>query len=314
MTPVSLHEQNPLRGIVLILVAILLFTMMSALVKIAREVVPPGEAVFYRAFFAIPPILIWAAWRGRIGDALRVRDPMAHVTRGLVGVGAMSLGFTALGLLPLPEVIAIGYATPLISTALAALMLRERVGPVRWMAVAVGFAGVTMMLWPRLTIQGGGATDAQTLGAWAALTGAALAGLASIQIRRMTRTETTLSIVFWFAVISTLASFVTLPFGWAFPGGRITLFLVAAGLLGGTGHILLTESYRHADASALAPMNYTSMIYGLGIGYVVFAEVPGWWVLIGASIVISAGILIIWREQRLGILNARARAAKPPQG
>jgi drug/metabolite transporter (DMT)-like permease len=193
-------------------------------------------------------------------------------------------------------------------------MLRERVGPVRWTAVAVGFAGVLMMLWPRLTIQGAGATDAQTLGVWAALAGAALAGLASIQIRRMTRTETTLSIVFWFAVISTLASLMTLPFGWAFPGGRIALFLVAAGLLGGIGHILLTESYRQADASALAPMNYTSMIYGIGIGYVFFAEVPGWWVLIGASIVIGAGILIIWREQRLGLVSARARAAKPPQG
>jgi drug/metabolite transporter (DMT)-like permease len=102
MTPVSLHEQNPLRGILLILIAILLFTIRSALVKVAREVVPPGEAVFYRAFFAIPPILIWAAWRGRITDALRVRDRLAHVTRGLVGVGAVSLGFTALGLLPLP--------------------------------------------------------------------------------------------------------------------------------------------------------------------------------------------------------------------
>ncbi len=316
MPPLNLHEQNPVRGIVLKLVAILLFTIMSALIKVGREVVPPGEAVFFRSLFAIPPILIWALWRGRIVAAFRVNNGMAHASRGLVGVASMACGFTALGLLPLPEVIAIGYAAPLLATALAALILRERVGPFRWTAVGVGLAGVLLMVWPRLTLLEADAaiTDAQALGAWFALLGAALGGFSAVQIRRLTSSETTMSIVFWFAVTCTLASLATLPFGWAFPTGWTLVALVAAGLLGGTAQILMTESYRQADASTLAPISYTSMVYGLAIGYVFFAEMPGWWVLGGASIVISAGILIIWREHRLGIINARARAAKPPQG
>jgi drug/metabolite transporter (DMT)-like permease len=306
---------NPARAIALKLASILLFTIMAALIKIGREVVPTGEAVFFRSLFALPPILIWAAWQGRLTEAFRVNDRFAHLNRGLIGVAAMGCGFAALGLLPLPEVIAIGYAAPLIATALAALILRERVRAFRWTAVAVGLLGVIVMLWPRLTLLGSGeVTDTQALGAWIALVGAFLVALATVHIRRLTRTETTLSIVFWFTVICTLASLVTLPFGWVWPGGWTALILVAAGLFGGTAQMLMTESYRQADASTLAPMEYSSMVYGLAIGYLVFAEIPGFSVLIGASIVIAAGVLIIWRERRLGLDNARARAARTPQG
>jgi drug/metabolite transporter (DMT)-like permease len=315
MSPTNRQENRPVRGIALKLTAVLLFTIMSALVKFGREVVPAGEAVFYRSLFAIPPILIWAAWHRRLADAVRVTSRRAHLIRGLVGVMAMSCGFAALGLLPLPEVIAINFAAPVIATALAALLLRERVGMIRWTAVAVGLAGVLLMLWPRLSLlAGGGPRDAQALGAVLALVGAALAALAAVQIRQMTRTETTLSIVFWFGVTCTVASLVTLPFGWAFPTGTTLVALIAAGLLGGTAQLLMTEAYRQADASTIAPMSYSSMIYGLGIGYFVFAEVPGFWVLIGASILIAAGILITWREHRLGIESARARALKSPEG
>ena len=306
---------NPARGIALKLASILLFTIMAALIKLGREVVPTGEAVFYRSLFALPPILIWAVWQRRLHEAFRVNDRFAHLNRGLVGVAAMGCGFAALGFLPLPEVIAIGYAAPLLATALAALFLRERVRAFRWTAVAVGLAGVLIMLWPRLTLIGSGAvTDTEALGAWIALLGAFLVALATVHIRKLTRTETTLSIVFWFTVICTLAALTTLPFGWVWPGGWTAVALIAAGLFGGTAQILMTESYRQADASTLAPMDYSSMVYGLAIGYVFFAEVPGWSVLIGASIVIAAGVLIIWREHRLGLDNARARAAKTPQG
>jgi drug/metabolite transporter (DMT)-like permease len=309
------QENRPVRGIALKLTAVLLFTIMSALIKVGREVVPAGEAVFYRSLFAIPPILIWAAWHRRLADAVRVSSPRAHLIRGLVGVTAMTLGFAALGLLPLPEVIAINFAAPVIATALAAFLLRERVGVVRWTAVAVGLAGVLTMLWPRLSLLvGDGPRDGQALGAALAVTGAALAALAAVQIRQMTRTETTLSIVFWFGVTCTVTSLVTLPFGWAFPTGTTLLALIAAGLLGGTAQLLMTEAYRQADASTIAPMSYSSMIYGLAIGYFIFAEVPGFWVLIGASILIAAGILITWREHRLGIDSARARSLKSPEG
>jgi len=306
---------NTGRGIALKLISILLFTMMAACIKAGREVVPPGEAVFFRSAFALPPIIIYAWWRSRLVDAFRVNDRFAHFNRGLIGVTSMGCGFAALGLLPLPEVIAIGYAAPLMATALAAIMLGEKVRAFRWTAVFVGLVGVLIMVWPRLTVLARGSfTDSEALGAWLALMGATLAAVATIHIRRLTRTESTLAIVFWFTVTCTVASLSTVPFGWVMPDPWPLALLIAAGLLGGAGQMTMTESYRHADASTLAPLEYSSMVYGLAIGYLIFAEIPGWSVLIGATIVILAGILIIWRERTLGLDNARARAAKPPQG
>jgi drug/metabolite transporter (DMT)-like permease len=306
---------NTSKGIALKLGSILLFTIMAACVKYGLESVPTGEAVFFRSFFAIPPILGWAIWQGKLTEAFRVRNRFAHVNRGLFGVASMTAGFVALGLLPLPEAIAIGYAAPLIATALAALMLGEQVRAFRWTAVFVGLFGVLVMVWPRLTVlTSGDLSDDQALGAWVALLGAFVVALTTIHIRKLTRTETTLSIVFWFSVICTVASLTTIPFGWVFPDTFTLLILVAAGLLGGIAQIMMTEGYRHADASTLAPLDYSSMVYGLAIGYLVFAEIPGVSVLVGACIVIAAGILIIWREHRLGIDRAKARSVKTPQG
>jgi len=306
---------NSARGIVLKLISILLFTLMAACIKAGRDAVPTGEAVFFRSFFAIPPILAYALWHGKLAEAFRVNDRFAHLNRGLIGVASMACSFAALGMLPLPEAIAIGYAAPLMATALAAVMLGEQVRAFRWTAVAVGLLGVLVMLWPRLTVLGSGElTDSEALGAWIALLGASLVALATIHIRKLTQTETTMSIVFWFTAISTIASLTTMPFGWIWPDFKTLSLLVAAGLLGGSAQILMTESYRSADASTLAPLEYSSMVYGLGIGFLIFAEVPGMSVLSGAGIVIAAGMIIIWRERRLGIEAAKARAVRSPQG
>ncbi|MFN3615287.1 MAG: DMT family transporter [Rubrimonas sp.] len=301
---------NPARGIALKLLSVLLFTLMAACVKAAREVAPTGETVFFRSFFAIPPILIWAAWKGNLIDAFRVNDRLAHLNRGLVGVASMACGFTALGLLPLPETIAIGYAAPLAATALAALLLGEVVRAFRWAAVGVGFLGVMVMLWPRLTVLASGQfTDAEALGAWFAILAALLTALATTHIRRLTLTETTTSIVFWFTVSCTVASLTTIPFGWVRPDPVTLAFMVASGLLGGVAQIMMTEGYRLAPASTLAPFEYSSMVYGLGLGWILFADVPSTQVLVGAAIVIGAGLFIIHRERQLKIDNARARKA-----
>jgi drug/metabolite transporter (DMT)-like permease len=298
------------RGIALKLGSVLLFTIMASCVKAARDVAPPGETVFFRSFFAIPPILIYAWMRGRMADVFVARDPLAHATRGVVGVTSMFAGFTALAYIPLPEQIAIGFAAPLIATGLAALLLRERVRLFRWAAVAIGLVGVIVMIEPRLTLAaGGGVGDRESLGAGFALMAAATAAFATIHIRKLVQTETTLSIVFWFSVTCTLAGLATAPFGWAWPEPSIFALLVAAGLLGGTAQILLTESYVHADASTLAPFDYSSMLYALLIGWLIFAEIPTAQVLVGAAIVIAAGLFIIYREHRLRIDRSKPRSA-----
>jgi drug/metabolite transporter (DMT)-like permease len=147
-----------------------------------------------------------------------------------------------------------------------------------------------------------------------AVYGAVFAALAQVFVRRLVMTETTSAIVFWFSATATILSLVTLPFGWVVPGPAEALMLVAAGLLGGVGQILLTTSYREADASVVAPFEYVSMLFALAFGYLLFDEVPTLTMLTGALLIVTAGILIIWRERQLGLERARQRKAMTPQG
>jgi drug/metabolite transporter (DMT)-like permease len=300
---------QPLRGIAYKLIAVTLFVTMSALIKAASAEVPPGEAVFFRSLFAIPVIVVWLAVTGHLGDGFRAVAPLSHVWRGLLGTAAMGLGFAGLGLLPLPEVTAIGYATPLLVVVLAAMFLGERVRVVRLSAVVLGLAGVLIVLAPRLTTIGEAPDVRQTLGAVLVLGSAFFAALAQVFTRRLVQTESVTSIVFYFSVSSTLLSLITLPYGWAWPSLWVATMLVVAGLLGGLGQIFVTLSYRHADVSVVAPFEYASMLLALIVGYTFFGESPTGAVLGGASLVILAGVIVIWRERQLGLQRGKAREA-----
>ena len=228
-----------------------------------------------------------------------------------MGTSAMGFGFAGLAFLPLPEVTAIGYAAPLLTVIFAAMFLGEEVRAFRIAAVGLGLAGVLIVASPRLTIDSSaGASEA--LGAMLVLFGAVFAALAQVFVRKLVDTEKTPTIVFWFSMTATLLSLLTLPWGWVWPQPLEWVTLIAVGLLGGIGQILLTSSYREADASLIAPFDYASMIFALVIGYVAFDEVPTLTMLAGASLVIAAGILIIWRERQLGLQRNRQRKAMTP--
>ena len=309
----SLTSHRPGLAIGLKLAAIFLFTAMSALVKATSDVVPPGEAVFFRSFFAIPVIVAWLALRGDQARGLVAKKPMNHVLRGVLGTSAMGMTFAGLGLLPLPEVTAIGYATPIFTVILAALMLGERIRLIRISAVAMGLVGVLIMIWPRL---GGGAglQDGATLGAALILAATMARALVQIHIRKMVQTENTAAIVFWFSATASVLSLLTLPFGWVVPDAGTLAVLVLIGLVGGVAQILVTSSYRFGPASMLAPIDYASMIFAILIGYVWFAELPTLVMLIGASLVIAGNILVIWRERQLGMERGKARMVTDPKG
>lgn len=304
--------RRPLRGMALKLGSVLVFTVMASLIKTTASHVPSGEAVFFRSAFAMPVILAWLAWTSgsRLGfwAGLRTSDPLGQIWRGLVGTIAMGLGFAGLGLLPLPEVTALGYATPILVVVFGAMFLGEQVRAVRLVAVALGLAGVLVVLSPRLSVTGEiGAREA--LGAVVTLGGAVFAALAQVFVRRLTMTEGTASIVFWFSATSTVLSLATIPFGWVVPAPREALLLVLAGLLGGVGQILLTSAYRNAEAGLVAPFDYASMVLAVAIGLAIFGEVPTVTTLLGGAIVIAAGILIIWRERALGLQRDKEREA-----
>ncbi len=306
--------QNPLRGIALKVGSVCIFVSMASLIKATAGAIPPGEAVFFRSFFAIPVILAWLLLRHDLAHGLETRNPMGHVWRGLVGTSAMGLGFAGLGLLPFPEVTAIGYAAPILVVIFAAMFLGEQVRLFRLSMVALGMGGVLIVLSPRLNLDPATADTAQTLGAVVVLMGAVCAALAQVFVRKLVQTERTAAIVFWFSITASCLSLLTLPWGWAWPTGGQWAMLVGAGLAGGVGQILLTASYRHADASLIAPFEYTSMLLAIGVGYFVFAEVPTATMLAGAALVVTAGVAIIWRERQLGLERHRARGAGTPGG
>ncbi|ESR24225.1 DMT family transporter [Lutibaculum baratangense] len=286
----------------------LAFTIMGALVKILSETVPIGEIVFFRSLFALPPLLVWLVVRRELPGALHTRQPMAHFWRAVVGLLGMVLNFYALSLLPLPNVTAIIFVSPLIVLPLAAIFLGERAGIYRWSAVGVGLFGVLVILSPNLS-GGLSAGDGAALGSVSALSAAVMMAVVVIHVRNLTKTESTGAIVFYFSAYSTLLGLATLPFGWILPGGTTLLLLVLTGLIGGVGQILITQSYKYAPASVVAPFEYTTMIWSLLLGFFVFGDVPQLVVLVGATIVIAANIFVILRERRLGIERDKARKA-----
>jgi drug/metabolite transporter (DMT)-like permease len=203
----------------------------------------------------------------------------------------------------------IGYAAPLMVVALSAVILHEVVRIYRWSATVIGFVGILIILWPRLTFFEGGLGEAAMLGATLALVGALFSAFASIFVRSMTKTESTGAIVVFFSAIGALLALLSLPFGWVVPSPADAAMLVMIGLLGGTGQILMTTAYRHADAATIASFEYVSMLWGLAFGYLIFGDIPSASVIVGGAFVIAAGIFIIFRERRLGLERERERKA-----
>lgn len=295
------------RGIALKLLALAIFTIMTVFIKATSDTVPPGQAVFFRSAFAIPVIFVWLIARGEMRTGLKTKDPLGHVWRGLIGVAGMGLGFAALGMLPLPEVTAIGFAAPLITVILAAVILGEKVRAFRLTAVGIGLVGVLIILWPRIDFDGT-ADRVATIGAILMLIGAGFRSLAQVHIRRLVQTEHAAAVVFYFMLTATVFSLFTLPFGWAWPTAAEAAMLVGAGISGGIGQILVTSAYRFAPASVLAPFDYSTMIFAVIAGYVLFAEIPTSATIWGSVVVMAAGALIIWRERQLGIERGKARS------
>ncbi|POF28595.1 DMT family transporter [Roseibium marinum] len=313
----GMTRHAPLIGITLKLASTIAFFTMATALKIAAETVPIGELVFARNFFGLFPVLLMVAMRGELVLAFQTKNPKGHLTRATVGLSAMVCSFTALYLLPLPDATAIGFATPLFVVVLAFFLLGEPVRIYRWSAVVVGFLGILVVLSPHLGEKE--LDNASTLGALLGTAGAGFGALAMITVRKLCETERTSTIVTWFAGSATVLSLLTLPLGlvlpdlaWVVPDAATAGLLLLIGLAGGVGQILLTQSYRFADASTIAPFDYVNMLWAIIVGWLIFSEMPVPEVVIGALIVIAAGVFVIYREHKLGIDRTKARRASSP--
>ena len=145
-----MHPTNALKAILLKIASALIFAVMAVLVRYLGAAYPVGQVVFFRSAFAIVPVVVIYAWRRELEAAIRMGRPFGHAGRGLTAIGGMFCNFSALARLPIVDATAISFAAPLITVAMAALLLKERVRIYRWSAVVVGFIGVMVMLVPHL--------------------------------------------------------------------------------------------------------------------------------------------------------------------
>jgi drug/metabolite transporter (DMT)-like permease len=302
---------QPLLGIALKIASTIAFTAMSTLIKLVSDRYPVGEIVFFRSALALVPVATWVGWR-EFPYIFRTSRFGGHVVRSVAGSASMFCSFSALSLLPIADATAIGYASPLLTVVFAVVLLHEKVHVYRWSAVAVGLGGVLIILSDYFGPEAGDVTHASSVGASLAVAGAVMSALAATQTRSLTRLEAAATIVVYFSSLTAFFALFTLPFGWAMPHGLDIAALCGAGIFGGIGQVLLTQSYRFGDASVVAPFDYTSMIWTLFVSLAIFGTWPSPIVLSGAAVVIAAGLFVIWRERALGIERNRSKRAQTP--
>lgn len=294
---------NARLGVLLKILAALCATLMLACVKGLNGTLPTGEVIFFRSFIALLPLLIWLKMQGDVLENLRTRNLSGHFIRGFSGTGGMYFNYLALVYISLADATALSYAAPLFTVILAAMLLKERVRVSRWVAVVVGLSGILIMLSSSLSTSGAlfshGASNATTsIGVACALLAALCSATSNVQIRFLNGIEKPGAIVFYFSLMTTVIGLATALFGWSKPSAIQLLLLVGCGLFGGLAQILVTLSLRYADASLLAPFDYTTLVWSMLIGYLFLNSLPGSSTLLGASIVALAGIFAVWRENR----------------
>ncbi|SNR95991.1 MULTISPECIES: DMT family transporter [unclassified Azospirillum] len=294
------------RAILAMIGAVALFSTMNAMIKSLAGHYPLGEIVFFRALFAMV-ILLPVIWRAGGLATLRTDRPWGHVLRSIIGVISMTCGFTAISLLPLANAAAFAFTAPLWTTTLGVLILGEKVRWRRALALITGFTGVLIMVRPdgellRQIAAGGEAA----LGCAFALASAALAACAMISVRRLSATERSSTIVFYFMLTGCFYGPLLAGGDFRLPTGHDALVLVAIGLVGGVAQLLLTSAYRGAPVAVIAPFDYSAMLWATGYGFLIWGEVPDSRVMLGALIVVSSGIYITVREARLGQTPAPA--------
>ena len=283
-------HDRPLLALLIRLLGIAGFASMAALIKLASQRgIHLAEIIFWRQFVTVPILLAWAMMSGGIAQ-LGTQRPRAHFVRGLYGIAGMLCNFGAVILLPLAEAQTINFSAPIFAVLLSIVLLKESVGPWRWGAVGAGFLGILIIAQP-----GGG--HIPLTGALVALGGAFMIALISIQIRDLSRTDKPMVIVFWFAMTSVVLFIPFQPFVMQDHSWENWLLLLAIGLTGTWGQLLVTVALRYGKVSGVIVMDYSAIIWATLFGWLLFAALPPTTTWLGAPLIVAAGLIIAWRER-----------------
>ena len=286
-----MHASEHMRGIVAMLVAIAFFAVMDAQLKLLAGHYGPMQVAFLRGVTSLPFVLLPVLLRGRLAR-LRPVNVRLHLMRGLLSVVMLGSFIFAVRESSLATTYSIFMCAPLVVAALSAPMLGERVAGAQWGAIAAGLAGVLLMIAPR----GGG--EWVSLGALAAVVAVATYSLSVVTLRLLSRTDTTESMVFWFSVLLSVgAGLLAIPAWVPLNLDHWPLF-VGVGVTGVLGQHFITEAFRHAPAAVVVPFEYTALLWGVALDFVIWRVLPGAVTLAGGTIVIGAGLYLLARERR----------------
>jgi drug/metabolite transporter (DMT)-like permease len=305
MQPESDHPHHrPLLALGLRLAAAFVLAALLACVKLASDKgIHLAEIMFWRQLPTIPILFAWFALRGRL-DVLATRRTGSHLRRSGFGLVGMAMNFGAATLLPLAVATTLNYSSAIFAVLLSALILREPTGVWRWSAVALGFAGVVLIAQP----WGG---ELPLFGAAIALGAALMIALISVQLRDLGRTEHPFTIVFYFSLFSVPVLALAMPFIGKAHAPDEWLLLLACGVIGLLGQVLLTAALRYGAVANVIVMDYSGLIWATLFGWLVFTSLPPASFWFGAPLVVGAGLLIAWREHRLGL--ARRALMEPKE-
>lgn len=280
------------RAMLLMVAAVALFALMDAGLKLLSPHYPPLQVGALRGLAALPFLLPWIAATSGFAQLLRVRWPL-HLLRAGLGI-AMMAGFVyGLRTLPLSTAYAITFIAPLVVTALAVPLLGEQVGPRRWMAIGIGLAGVLVVLRP--TGEG-----MLTLAGLAVLGAALCYALGAISVRVLARTDSTQAMVFWMMLLLGAGSALLAWAAWR-PLAPAHLWLVAGiGLTGALAQVALTEAFRRGEASLVAPLEYTALLWGVLLDATLWGVLPDGITWLGAGIIVASGLYLLRRERLRG--------------
>lgn len=283
--------EKPLKIFLFACIATTMFAMLNVMVKLVTETNSVPQAMFFRNFIALLPVmaLVWYKGGGN-WSLIKTRRLGGHFMRSFVGVVSMGCFFLSFAMLPLADATAIHFAAPLILTALSVPMLKEHVGRHRWGAVIIGLVAVLFMLGP--------AGQGNITGALVALSAAVLSAFAMIAIRKLGSTEHSLTIVFYFTLFSTVFTGVGMIFAWEPLSWQALALMAGIGLFGGIGQVFLTYCYAHAPVAFVSPFNYLAIVFAAGFDILLWGKVPDWHIAAGSAVVIATGLYIVYREAR----------------
>lgn len=289
------------RGGLWILASAVLFTVMSTLAKFLGGRLDPFQVAFFRAFVGLCVVLPFLIRQGARG--YKTERPFLHLARGVVGSSAMMCGFYALAHLPLADATALSFARALFLVVLAVFVLREVVGIRRTTATIVGFIGVVIMLRP---------TGAIEPASFVALGGAFLVAFAVVFVKILSRTDGAVTLLFYSGVISTLATAIPAGLFWTEPTTTDLALLIAMGVFGVGAQSCFIRGYSVGDATALAPLDYTRLLFAAVAGFIFFSDIPDEWTAVGALIIVASTLYITYREAQLGKEQATDEAPLRP--